>query len=80
MELTQAISLAGALMILSAYIANQLGRLSRRSTTYTALNLVGSALLAYVAVVGWQLGFIVLEGTWALVSLYALIRPAPEER
>ena len=75
MDFVQAVSLLGAAMILVAYVANQTGRMDRRSLTYNLLNLVGSILLAYVAVVGRQYGFIVLEVVWAAVSLYALYRP-----
>ena len=79
MDLVQVTSLLGAMMMLSAYVANQLGRMSRRSISYNLLNLIGSGLLAYVAVVESQLGFILLEVIWALVSLYALFRPAGKE-
>ena len=71
---TQLVSLLGAVLILVAYAGGQVGRLDSKGTAYSALNLVGSGLLTYVAIVGFQLGFIVLEGIWALVSLLALIR------
>jgi hypothetical protein len=74
-SLIQIISLLGAALILVAYVAPQLGRMRPGSTVYNALNLVGSALLAYVAIVESQYGFIVLEAVWAVVSLYALLRP-----
>ena len=36
----------------------------------------GSAVLAGTAMVGLEWGFILLEGVWALVSAYSLIRKA----
>ena len=75
--LHQIASLAGAAMILAAYLALQRGWLPREDRRYNALNFVGSALLTWVAVAGRQWGFIVLEGAWALLSLPPLLRPAP---
>lgn len=67
-------SLVGAMLILIAFVASQTGRMRTESMVYSVLNLLGSALLAYVAVVERQWGFILLEGVWALVSLWALVR------
>ena len=61
-------------MILAAFWANQTGTLSTDRTMYSLLNLIGAAVLAWVAVLDAQVGFIVLEGAWALISLVALIR------
>lgn len=71
----QLLSLIGAAMILGAYLAYQAGWLGRQHRSYHALNLFGSALLAWVAIVDVQWGFIVLETVWAAVSLPGLIRP-----
>jgi hypothetical protein len=70
----QAISVVGALLILLPFAGSQLGRLATSSVAYQVMNLVGSAVLTGVAVHDWQLGFILLEGTWALVSLAGLWR------
>jgi hypothetical protein len=74
--LDQLVSLAGAALILVAYVALQRGWLPRETRAYNALNLAGSVLLTYAAVRNWNLGFIILEGAWALLSLPGTIRPA----
>lgn len=70
----QVISLIGAALILFAYASIQLGWLRSGQPLFNVLNLVGSAALTYVAVVESQLGFMVLEGTWAVLSAVALVR------
>ena len=72
----QLVSLAGAALILAAYVALQRGWLTRETRQYNALNLVGSLLLTYAAVRDWNLGFIILEGSWALLSLPGTFRAA----
>jgi hypothetical protein len=70
----QAVQVFGSLLILAAFGAVQLGATSTRSRGYLALNLAGSTVLAIVAAVGLQLGFLLLEGCWAMVSAWGLVR------
>ncbi len=72
--LEQAISLVGALMILAAYAAHQMGRLDRNSILYLVLNTIGAVILGIVALRARQAGLTLLEGVWALISLIALIK------
>jgi hypothetical protein len=76
--LRQAVSFAGAMMILVAYVGHQMKWMNPRNFTYNLLNVIGSAILAYIAFHPFQVGFVVLETTWALISLYAMFRPAQE--
>ncbi len=70
----QAVQVAASLCIVVPFILVQLERLSPKSSTYAALNLIGSATLAVDAAHGRDWGFLLLEATWALVSLLGLIR------
>ena len=68
----QTISVLGALAILGAYAASQFGFADASKLSYQVANFLGSAGLSVVAVMDWQLGFILLEGAWALVSLWGI--------
>lgn len=72
--LYQIISLVGAIMILAAYASNQRGWLDKDRPAYNLLNLVGSGLLAWVAIVDRRVGFIFLETAWALLSIPPLLK------
>lgn len=74
MMLFQTMSVIGAIMVLAAFASSQSGKLSRTDVSYNLLNLVGSTLLTVVAVVDQRLGFILLEGAWALLSIPPLLR------
>jgi hypothetical protein len=77
--MAQFIQVIGALIILGAFAANQLGDLPTDTRLYLLLNLVGSVILAILAVVEGQLGFILLEGVWAVVSGWSLFVILGEE-
>jgi hypothetical protein len=70
----QLASFAGALLILVAYAGHQMKWMDSRKAAYNVLNAVGSAILGYIAFHPFQVGFVVLEVTWTLISVYALVR------
>ena len=71
----QIASFAGALLILIAYGGHQMGWMNPHSAAYNILNAVGSGILGYIAFHPFQIGFVVLETVWTLISIYALLRP-----
>ncbi|OLB83732.1 MAG: hypothetical protein DMG86_11165 [Acidobacteria bacterium] len=75
----QIVSFAGALLILVAYTGQQMNWMNARKPAYNMLNALGSAILAYIAFRPFQIGFVVLEVAWALISVYGLIRPRQQE-
>ena len=70
----QVISLIGSMAILVAFAAGQFKRLEQTSLLYIVLNFVGSAILTGVAIIERQWGFLLLEGVWALISLWSLVK------
>ena len=69
----QLVQFLGALLILTAFAAGQLGLLSTESRAYLALNLIGSVVLAAVAAEERLWGFLLVEAVWALVSAWGLV-------
>ncbi len=72
--IAQIASLVGAILMLSAYLALQRGWMSREERRFSALNLVGASLLTFSAVIERNLGFILVEGCWALMSIEGTLR------
>lgn len=72
----QLVQIVGALLILVAFTASQLGAMDPHSRLYLGLNFFGSLVLAVLAWRERQWGFLLLETVWAAVSLWGL-RPGP---
>jgi len=70
----QSASFLGAMLILVAYAGHQMGWMNPRRAAYNILNTIGSAILGYIAFHPFQVGFVVLEVTWTVISIYALFR------
>jgi hypothetical protein len=76
MIMSELFQVAGALLILAGFIAAQLGRLNPTSAAYLVINTLGAGILAVIAAVDRDWGFLLLEGTWTLVSAASLLRLA----
>ncbi|HVW41269.1 MAG TPA: hypothetical protein VHC18_07960 [Amycolatopsis sp.] len=71
-----AVQIVGSLLILAAFVAASSGRINQHSYRYLIANAVGSGVLTVTAVLSLEWGFILLEGIWALVSVYSIVRKA----
>jgi hypothetical protein len=74
----QVIQIFGSLLILAAFAGAQRGRLNPTSLSYLVLNLVGAAILGVLAAIEWQLGFLLLETAWTLISAWGLFQKLRE--
>lgn len=80
MGISDWIGTVGVLLILLAYFCNTFRLLSSQSRLFFSLNAVGASLacMASFMIAYWP--FVVLEGTWAVVSLIGLIRVSSSNR
>jgi hypothetical protein len=62
----------GALLILAAFVAAQFRIVDTSSWPYLVLNLVGAGVLAVVAGLDADWGFLLLEGVWVLVTAWSI--------
>jgi hypothetical protein len=72
--LEQAIEIAGAVLILTAFALAQFRGLDRHGYPYLLLNLAGGAILTILAARHQQWGFLLLQVVWTLVALWGIVR------
>ncbi len=68
------IGFIGVFQILLAYVLNVAGKLNQKDLAFILLNLVGAGMACLASVLMQYLPFIILEGVWAIVSLFSFIR------
>ncbi len=66
--------IAGVALILLAYFLNLFGKIPQTGRLYLLMNLAGAGLACISSILIRSLPFTVLEATWAMVSLIALLR------
>lgn len=79
----QLVSIIGALGVLGAFAADQFGWVDPGRLSYALANFVGAGILTAVAAVEGQVGFVLLQGVWSLVSLwgaFVIVRAGPGPR
>lgn len=65
----QAVTLVGSLLVLLAYYLLQVKGYKPTSTAYLAINLAGGLLLVTVSIATLQIGFILLNAVWSIVTV-----------
>lgn len=73
MNINDIIGFIGVSILLIAFLLNLAGRLSQKSIGYILLNIVGAGLACLASVLIDYIPFVMLEGTWTLVSVIALL-------
>ncbi|MFC4723590.1 hypothetical protein ACFO5O_14770 [Geojedonia litorea] len=72
MTLVDWIGFLGVFQILLAYVLNSIGNITNKGLVFILLNLIGATMACVASILLNYWPFIILEGIWALVSLYAL--------
>jgi len=75
----RAVSVAGFLLLVSAYLVNQVGRCQPSSRRYLGANALGAGLLAAYSGVIHEPVFVALEGFWSAASVWALLRTRADD-
>ena len=72
--------LLGATIVIMAYLWAQRGQLRWDSVQFLAMNTIGALMLAVMAALGRQWGFLLLETVWAWVAGRGLRKAIREDR
>jgi paired small multidrug resistance pump len=71
------LGIVGVVLILVTYVQLQRGRLQPEDWRYSLFNLVGSSLILFSLFFDWNLSAALIEGAWAIISFYGLVRHRP---
>lgn len=74
MNIIDLIGFIGVSLILIAYFLNLNNKIETNDVRYILLNLIGAMLACLASVLMEYYPFVLLEGTWTIVSLVALIK------
>jgi hypothetical protein len=74
------LQIVGALLLVGAFAAAQIGWLRPHDLRYLLANLAGGLILLVIAAAAGQPGFMITNGFWSLISVWGLfqvLRRAP---
>lgn len=64
----------GVGLILLAYYLNTAKLIPQEGMLYFVLNIIGAAIACFASLLISYMPFVILEGTWTLVSIYGLMK------
>jgi hypothetical protein len=74
MHYNDIIGTLGVGLILLAYFLNTARLLEKNKQLFYVMNIIGAALACYASFLIDYWPFVILEGTWTLVSIYGLMK------
>ncbi len=80
MSFPDIVGVIGVALMLIAYAAGQLGRLDMTRLPALLMNLTGSLLVLWSLTFKFNLSAALMEGAWAVVAIYGLVRLALRRR
>jgi hypothetical protein len=66
------LQVVGAVLVLLGFFGTQVGVVDAKSLAYLVVNALGSGVLAVLALLGREWGFLLLEGVWCVVAVVSL--------
>ena len=73
LSLSDWIGFIGVAILLIAFLLNLLSRIDKNSLVYILMNVIGAGMACLASWMINYVPFIILEATWTLVSVFALI-------
>jgi hypothetical protein len=74
MTTTDWIGFVGVTILLVAFFLNLTDKLKKDSFSYLFLNFVGAGIACFASILLDYLPFIILEGSWTLVSAFGIVQ------
>jgi hypothetical protein len=69
----------GVSIVLVAYFLNIYSLIKKDGLLFYSLNILGATIACYASVLINYMPFIILEGTWAIVSIFGLLKSLKRE-
>lgn len=70
----------GVSIVLIAYFLNIYSLIKKDGLLFYSLNILGAAIACYASVLIHYTPFIILEGTWSIVSVFGLIKSLKKDQ